>query len=184
MSIMKRKNHMIKSTLMAPKWMRVGTAVVINCHFQNGKITCRQLSKRLPDGSTIFAAEATVISVALNYYQHMGPVHQDVMVYSDVMSCLQAIEGEDTENPFICHIMNLLWLLRHRGTRVRSCWIPSHCGIEGNERVEQLAKENLDKDLDPLASIHYADLKLLVSTYIQKSVQMKWGVAVLTGMNN
>ena len=33
------------------------------------------------------------------------------------MSCLQAIEGEDTENPFICHIMNLLWLLSDKGTR-------------------------------------------------------------------
>ena len=32
------------------------------------------------------------------------------------MSCLQAIEGEDTENPFICHIMNLLWLLNDKGT--------------------------------------------------------------------
>ena len=71
----------------------------------------RQLSKRLPDNSTIFAAEATAISLALNYYQHMGPVHHNIVIYSDSMSCLQAIEDEDTENPFICHIMNLLWLL-------------------------------------------------------------------------
>ena len=83
---------------------------------------------------TIFAAEATAISLALNYYQHMGPVHHDVVVYSDSMSCLQAIEGEDTENPFICHIMNLLWSLSDKGTRVRFCWIPSHCGIDGNEK--------------------------------------------------
>ena len=55
-----------------------------------------QLSKRLPDNSTIFAAEATAIGLALNYYQHMGPVHKDVVVYSDSMSCLQATEGEDT----------------------------------------------------------------------------------------
>ena len=87
---------------------------------------------RLPDNSTIFAAEATAISLALNYYQHMGPVHHDVVVYSDSMSCLQAIEGEDTENPFICHIMNLLWSLSDKGTRVRFCWVPSHCGIDGN----------------------------------------------------
>ena len=87
---------------------RVGAAAVINRHFQNGETTCRQLSKRLPDNSTIFAAEATAISLVLNYYQHMGPVHHDVVVYSDSMSCLQATEGEDTENPFICHIMNLL----------------------------------------------------------------------------
>ena len=61
----------------------------------------------------------------------MGPVHHDVVVYSDLMSCLQAIEGEDTENLFICHIMNLLWSLSDKGTCVRFCWVPSHCGIEG-----------------------------------------------------
>ena len=97
----------------------------------------------------------------------MGPVHHDVVVYSDSMSCLQAIESEDTENPFICHIMNLLWSLSDKGTRVRFCWIPSHCGIEGNERVNQLAKETLDQDIDPLASVHYTDLKPLVNCYIQ-----------------
>ena len=109
---------------------RVGAAAVINRHFQNGETTCRHLSKRWPDNSTIFAAEATVITLALNYYQHMGPVHHDVIV-SDSMPCLQAIEGEDTENPFICHIMNLLWLWNDKGTHIRFCWIPSHCGING-----------------------------------------------------
>ena len=33
---------------------RVGAAAVINRHFQNGETTCRQLSKRLPNNSTIF----------------------------------------------------------------------------------------------------------------------------------
>ena len=96
---------------------RVGAAAVINRHFQTGETTCRQLSKRLPDNSSIFAAEITAISLALNCYQHMGPVHHDVVVYSDSMSCLQAIEGEDTENPFICHIMNLLWSMSGRAHR-------------------------------------------------------------------
>ena len=78
---------------------RFRAAAVINRHFQNGETTCRHLTKRLPDNSTIFAAEATAITLALNYYQHMGPVHHDVIVYSDSMSCLQAVEGEDRE-PF------------------------------------------------------------------------------------
>ena len=59
---------------------KVGAAVVINRHFQNGEKTCCQLPKRPPDNSTIFAAEATAISLALNYYRHMGPVHHDVVV--------------------------------------------------------------------------------------------------------
>ena len=157
---------------------RVGAAAVINHHFQDGETICRQLSKRLPDHSTVFAAEATAITLALNYYRHMAPVHHDIVVYSDSMSCLQAIEGEDPENPLICHIINLLWLLSDKGTRVPFCWIPSHCGIEGNERVDQLAKETLEKDIDTLASIHYTDLKPLVNTYIQQLVQTKWDVAV------
>ena len=157
---------------------KVEATAVINRHFQNGETTCRQLSKRLPDNSTIFAAEATAISLALNYHQHMDPVHHDVVIYSDSMSCLQAIEGGDTENPFICHIMNLLWSLSDKGTRVRFCWVPSHCGIVGNERVDQLAKETLDQDTDPLASVHYTDMKPLVNSYIQKLVQTKWDVSV------
>ena len=156
---------------------RVGAAAVMNRHFQHGETTCRQLSKRLPDNSTIFAAEATAITLALNYYPHMGPVHHDV-VYSDSMSCLQAIESEYTENPFICHIMNVLWSLSDKGTHVRFCWIPSHCGIEGNGRVDQLAKETLNQDIDPLASVHYTELKPLVKSYIQQLVQIKWDVAV------
>ena len=133
---------------------RVGAAAVINRHFQNGEITCRCLSKRLPDKSTIFADEATAITLALDYYQHMEPVQHDVVVYSDSMSCLQAIEGEDIENPLICYIMNLLWLLSDKGTHVRFCCIPSHCGIEGNEKVDQSAKECLDHDIEPLARVH------------------------------
>ena len=99
---------------------RVGAAAVINRHFQNGETTCRQLSK-LPNNSTIFAAEATAITLALDYYQYMNHVKHGVVVYSDSMSCLQVIEGEDTENPLICHIMNLLWALSDKGTRVRFC---------------------------------------------------------------
>ena len=87
------------------------------------------------------------------------------------MSCLQAIEGEDTENPFICHIMNLLWSLSDKDTRVRFCWVPSHL-------VDQLTKETLDQDIDPLASVHYTDMKPLVNSYIQKLVQTKWDVSV------
>ena len=74
--------------------------------------------------------------------------------------------------------MNLLWSLSDKGTHVRFCWIPSHCGIGWNERVDQLAKETLDQDIDPLASVHYTDMKPLVNSYIQIWVQTKWYVAV------
>ena len=100
------------------------------------------------------------------------------MIYSDSMSCLQASEDKDADNPLFCQIMNLLWAFSDRGTRVRFCWVPSHCGIEGNEIVDQLTKETLDHDIDPLATVHFADLKPLVNSYIQREVQIKWGVSI------
>ena len=112
---------------------RVGVAAVINRHFLDCGTICRQLSKILSDNSTIFAAEATALTLALNYYQYMGTVHHDVVVYSDPMSCLRAIAGKDTENLFIAiqwtshgywatkaHVLNCSFLLDteplwHRG---------------------------------------------------------------------
>ena len=87
------------------------------------------ISRMVRQPAAIFPKDCQTLGLRLQpsvYYQHMGPVHHDVVVYSDSMSCFQAIEGEDTENPLICHIMNLLWLLSDRGTHVRFCWIPSH----------------------------------------------------------
>ena len=49
-------------------------------------------SKGLQDKSTVFAAEATAITLALDYYWHMDPVQHDVIVYSDLMPCLQSIQ--------------------------------------------------------------------------------------------
>ena len=40
-------------------------------------------------------------------------------------------------------------------------------------KVDQLAKETLDQEIDPLASVHYTELKPLVNSYIQQ-----WDVAV------
>ena len=74
----------------------VGAAGLISHDFQNGEMTYHQLSKILPDNSTIFAVEATAITLALHYFGHMDPVKYAVVFYSGSMSCLQAIEGEDT----------------------------------------------------------------------------------------
>ena len=108
----------------------------------------------------------------------MDPVQHDVIIYSDSMSCLQAIESENTDSPLICQIINLLWALSDKGTHIRFCWVPSHCGIEGNELVDQLAKETLDHDIDPLTTVHFADLKPLVNSYIQQEFQIKWDVSI------
>ena len=106
------KDHMMKSTLtvlrLTREWVQQRSSTAISRMVRR---LAASWPKRLPNNSTIFAAEATAITLALNYYRHMDFVQHDVIIYSDSMSCLQAIEGEDTDNPRICQITNLLWAL-------------------------------------------------------------------------
>ena len=155
---------------------RLGAAAVINRHFQNGETTCRHLTKRLPDNSTIFAAEATAIALALNYYQHMGPVHHDVIVYSDSMSCLQAVEGEDREPFYLPYHEPPLVVEWQRHTYsflldTKPLWLR-------RKWKSWPAGEGDPWPWHPLVGVHYADLKPQVNSYIQQLVQIKWDVAV------
>ena len=118
---------------------RVGAAAVINRHFQNGETTCRQLSKRLPGNSTIYS---------WGYSHQSGtellPTHGPSPSWCSNLCWLNVLFagnwGWRHREPFISHIRNLLWSLSDMGTYVRLCWVPKHCGVDGNERVDQLAK--------------------------------------------
>ena len=70
---------------------------------------------------------------------------------------------------------------RHWATKVRCvrfCWVSGHCGIEGDEKVDHLTKEILDHGIGPLTTVHYADLKPLVNSYIHQEVHIKLDVSI------
>ena len=54
----------------------------------------------------------------------------------------------------------------------------------GKKREDQRAKEILDQDIDPLASVHHTDLKALVNCYIQQLVQTKLDLAEISTLWN
>ena len=69
MSIVKHKDHM-KFTLMSPKWMREWGQRLSSTAISR---MVRQPAANCPkDNSTIFAAEATAITLARNHYRHIG----------------------------------------------------------------------------------------------------------------
>ena len=130
------------------------------------------LIQRFPDIISSFAAEATVIILAMDQYLHMEPVQHDAVVYTDIISCLNDWAGRYWEpSPLLYH--EALWLLGDKGTPAHFCWIPSHSVIEGNECVDQLVNKSFDHDTDPFVRIQYADLKSLFNSYIQHLVQIK-----------
>ena len=61
------------------------------------------LKTRLPDGCSIFSAEAMAILKALDCIKVSR--WKLFIIYSDSLSCLQAIDNEDMDNPFIQKIL-------------------------------------------------------------------------------
>ena len=96
----------------------------------------------IPDGSSIFMAEAKPIDLALDLVDNCNS-HDKFIIFSDSFSVLQALNHTSSKNP---HIQNILQK-HHTISKYKTivyCWIPSHIGIRNNERVDKKAKESLN----------------------------------------
>ncbi|EFX67714.1 hypothetical protein DAPPUDRAFT_330770 [Daphnia pulex] len=94
----------------------------------------------LTKGSSIFTAEVTAIYQALKLFYDMDDCPPEAIIYSDSSSAITAISSNSlSENEAITATREIISSLKSSGTRTRLTWIPSHTGIEGNERADRLA---------------------------------------------
>ena len=126
---------------------------------------------RLMDDSSVFNAELEGVLSAIKYIKKKK-ISRSV-IYTDSLSVIQALQSKTFMNPNIVHIFNLLRKLPLQA-HVIFAWIPSHVGISGNEKADELAKTALNQPLPQGRQIIWSDLKPKVNMYIQRSWQMDW----------
>ena len=146
--------------------MKVGCAVVTDDFSE---------TMRIPDGSSIFTAEAKAIDLALDHIADCETSHKFV-IFSDSLSVLKSLDHTSSNNPKI-----QILLEKHHDlsefNEIVYCWIPSHIGIAGNESVDQKAKDSLN--LHPTNfSIPYANFKSFINRYILNKWQILWNNSV------
>ena len=79
------------------------------------------------------------------------------MIITDSLSSLQALKSQKLNNPIVSNILHMChYLSGHKD--IVFCWVPSHIGIQGNERADVLAKAALDKTKQ-FYYIPYTDLR-------------------------
>jgi ribonuclease HI len=129
------------------------------------------ITARLPDNSSIFSAELHGILVALEFIDR----HEcgRFVIFSDSLSCLQAIYNAKWSNPLICDILEKCHFLSLSGKDVHFCWVPSHVGISGNDRADAEAKAALQLPVSD-CKVPHTDLKQKVTLYLTKHWQTKW----------
>ena len=137
---------------------------------EDNKVGCATYSKdacktlRLPDGSSIFTAEATAIDLALDFINDCNSYNKFV-IFSDSLSVLQALNHTMSKNQQIQNI-----LLKHHDSisefkTIVFCWIPSYVGIDGNEQVDKKAKESLSLEQTDF-KIPFINFKPFINEYV------------------
>ena len=96
------------------------------------------LKVNIPTDTSIFTAEALALKLAVQHIQ--SQTLQRTFIYSDSLSCLQALKNKNLKHSIIREILHILTYLKEVGSQIEFCWIPSHIGIKGNEKADRIAK--------------------------------------------
>ena len=133
----------------------------------------RKLLTIIPDGASIFSAEAVALIDALKLVR--SSTLKKFIIFTDSLSCLQSIENEDLSNPLIMKFLLKYKNILLQGKTLVLCWIPSHVGIPGNEKADRLAKESLEQEIRPIP-MPYTDFMGIPKRYCVKLWQDMWDV--------
>lgn len=105
---------------------------------------CTDMSIKLPNECSVFDAEAYAIMKALD---HIIDEHQPdhFIIASDSFSVLSAListKHPTRQNHIVQQIKRKFSKMTEKRYQLSCIWIPSHCGIRGNERADELAKNH------------------------------------------
>ena len=129
------------------------------------------LKVNLPTDTSIFTAEAVALKLAVQYIQTQ--TLRRTVIYSDSLSCLQALKNKNLEHPIIREIVQILSYLNEVESQVEFCWIPGHIGIKGNEKADSIAKKIIDHNIYDI-KLPFSDFKPRICKYVNSLFQTKW----------
>ena len=139
------------------------------------------ISMRLPDSASVFTAEVWVIIKALE--QIKDSIASKHFVFTDSLSCLQALQHMKLEHPLIGMVIRKSVVLNIAKKDIVLCWVPSHTGIKGNEKADFAAKSALDLPRTKVG-VPYNDFKHCINQYIFSTWQDDWNGAVANKLHS
>ena len=92
---------------------------------------------QLPNACLIYTAELYALWLALTYVLQQDCWH--FTIYTDSRSALQGVQQLYSKNPLVTYVQQQLERAHTEGKTVHLCWIPSHCGIYGNDLADTAA---------------------------------------------
>ena len=144
-------------------------------------MVCRRsvVTARLPDYASIYSAESRAILLSLEFIE--GCDSSRFVIFSDSLSCLQAINNAKWSNALVCSILEKCHVLALTEKKIHFCWVPSHVGITGNERANVEAKAALNFPVSD-CRVPHTDYKQVVITNLKKLWQSQWDQVIFNNL--
>ena len=121
--------------------------------------------------SSVFTSELLAIKTALEWSIKNVHSNNNITIFSDSKSSLQAIQNYNPKNTSTL-LQNIIEITTKFKNHITLVWIPSHVGILGNEKADKLAKQaTLNSSIDINNKISYQETLPTIKNYINSKWQ-------------
>jgi len=94
----------------------------------------------LGHNTSVFQAEVYAIAQCAKMENLLHRNNSSIAICSDSLSVIQAVSAAKATTGTVADAMQALQMLAIYNS-VHLVWVPGHCGVEGNERADLLAKK-------------------------------------------
>ena len=130
-------------------------------------------AKRLTNHTSSYRAELAAILLALHWIED-ADLHSGAVIFSDSLSALTAMAQQNFKENLIIEILIKITHLYYKSINIFFEWIPSHCGIMGNETADLSAKQALSQPIEINNKLNYSEIKPQIQNYFMDQWQKRW----------
>ncbi|XP_078051891.1 uncharacterized protein LOC144478042, partial [Augochlora pura] len=128
---------------------------------------------KLSNATSVLSAELMGINHAFKIAHEKS--YQRTAIFTDSYSAIATLNNKITNNDTILNIIEIYQKITCKGNKIKIIWIPSHVGIPGNERADQIAKEatTLTPPNDD-QNLHMEDMIKTIKSQLTQQWETTW----------
>lgn len=134
------------------------------------------VSYALGSWPTVFQAEIYAILECADICLKRRYRNANICICSDSKAALNALKSRTYTSRLVWECSKLLQQLSYRN-KVNLYWVPGHCGIEGNEKADQLAKQGSSMQFigpQPFFGMASCALKMQLKSWMKAKIKLNW----------
>lgn len=141
-------------------------------------ITGPGLNISIPMGrwSTVFLSEIYAILECASVCLKRKYKHARICIFSDSQAALNALKSFTCQSKLVWECIALLKQLAVKN-QVYLYWVPGHCGIEGNEKADLLAREGSSSHFigpEPFCGVSKSVIQMEIKQWEDNKIQFNW----------